>query len=558
MSIPTTEKTGVEVSIKNVDIYNYIRALPCIIFFPNVYIDGAGPSFNNTKIKRFNNFAAASTEISQKILLGNVLYPIQDNLFPDRIKTIIDRIRCTGIAIKFDIGELEITPNRENIIYSSNTIEKIASRIEAAEAELDNLIYNCIHKDYDNIFDYYEATMPMGYFPIVNTVNRYGGYRIDNDFIINSITYKGVSLKLFTSTLRLLLRANLPNFRFAISNDTFYSKKMPWSLVNPTYIIVPKLLILNSGARVNNVIRNYLKNNYNEYSVITEISEKEFFKYIKKSYLFAVDSNPTVDLIIKGIYEDLMKKAKRLDLNNDPDFLKYKAEVASNKIVVPKITQTIILYNWRHSFRQKYTFKSFDAAIRYIKDFKKGIILAGMDVDTDTFSSIADLKGYIFIQARKDIVSSIKELNLKCIVDIEWLTKKDPNLSIVKTIIKYFPNHLNCKLLNSLSFNVEKTLYNEFYKLYKKDNSFGSNFYYRTLALKDNIPYDSYTEHLCLKLKKYISLQERVDELIQDSQCNDNIVLNTAVVIKTKAYRVSSDAYNRYKNNKLLNVLCRK
>lgn len=557
MSTPTTEKNGVEVSIKNVDIYACIRALPCITFFPNVYIDGAGPSFNNIKIKRFNNFAAASTEISLKILLGNVLYPIQDNLFPDKIREIISRIKNTGIVIKFDIGELEITPNRENIIYSSNTIEKIKSRIEAAKAELDNLIYNCIHKDYDNIFDYYNATMPIGYFPIDNTINKYGGYRIDNDFVIDNITYKGNNLKSFTTILRILLRTNLPNFRFAIKDNTFYSKKMPWSLTSPTYMTVPKLLILNSGARVNNAVKGYLKDNYDEYSVITEISEKEFIEYIRKLPI-DIESDTTIDLVIKGIYEGLMKKAKRLDLNNDPEFLKYKAEVASNKIVVPKITQTVILYIWECEYRKKITFNSFNAAIQYIKNFKRGIILAGIDVDVNTFSNIAALKGYIFIQARKDIVSSIRELNLKCIVDIGWLTKEDPNLSIVKTIIKHFPNHINYKLLSPLSFNIRKDLYNKFYNLYKIDNSFGSNFYYRVLALKDNIPYDSYTEYLCLKLKEYMNQQEKVNRLIQDSHCNDNFVLNTAVIIKTKAYRVSSDAYNRYKNNKLLNVLCRK
>ena len=152
---PTKEKDGVEVTIKNISyIIPYTKALDSIVFFPNIYIDGISNIINKSRIKRFNNFAVASVTLIDKILLGNVLYPCDTEKFIPEVRTFLYNIEHSGIVVKFNIGELNITPNRENIIYTKDTINKITDRILAAKKELEDLIANKLNKDYDNLYKY--------------------------------------------------------------------------------------------------------------------------------------------------------------------------------------------------------------------------------------------------------------------------------------------------------------------------------------------------------------------------------------------------------------------
>ena len=71
---PTTEKSGLEVTLKNVYLEKYRKSLKYIMFFPNVYIDDNNPyryddiDINNVKIKKYTNFWVSSNIIRDKIL----------------------------------------------------------------------------------------------------------------------------------------------------------------------------------------------------------------------------------------------------------------------------------------------------------------------------------------------------------------------------------------------------------------------------------------------------------------------------------------------------------
>ena len=66
------------------------------------------------------------------IALGQVAYPINFN-------TIDMRDIYIPIALKFEIGELQVTPNREELIYTKKTVELIKERIKLAQEELSAL-----------------------------------------------------------------------------------------------------------------------------------------------------------------------------------------------------------------------------------------------------------------------------------------------------------------------------------------------------------------------------------------------------------------------------------
>ena len=566
MEKPTAEKNGVEVTIKGItDITPYDKALQCIVFFPNVYIDGANDAamINSAKLKRFNNFAAASIPILSKLLLGNVLYPVQKYHLNYKARSFIERIEGTGIVIKFDVGEINITPNRESIIYSSDTIKKIEDRIMAAETELNALVDAKITKDYNDIIEYYNAASKIVFYdPVSDSIKPYGsGYYIiePSEMLKTSITYNGVNLSSDIQCLSYILNMQLPNFKGVVYDDKIYSKKLPYSAISSSQLRSPRLLVLNTGARLIASAKSYIRESYYKYGIMTDISESEFCKWVKEevgSLSFSKTNN--LDLILTGIYQSMMSKAMRLNLDNDTNFLKYKADLATNRPTDAKDIRETILYVWdNRGYKDKKVFKRFSHAVEFIKGLKKGIVLTNMDVDDYLFSTIANLKGFVFIKARKDIVADLKELKLKCMVDATWLLNKDPILSIVKTLVKYFPNGIDANSVREVNANLEKDLQNEFSRLSVIDHKFRGEFQYRSLALRDSIPYDPYTEYLCLRLKNYLIKHHRAKELSLSIGCyNDTIT--TAVVMKTKAYKISGEAYSRIKNNKLLNVLCRK
>lgn len=565
MEKPTAEKNGVEVTIKGIiDLTPFNKALQCIVFFPNVYIDGAldADMINSAKLKRFNNFAAASISIPSKLLLGNVLYPVQKYHLNYEARNFIERIEGTGIVIKFDVGEINITPNRENIIYSSDTIKKIENRIMAAKAELDALVDAKISKDYDDIIEYYNAVSKVVYYdPVTDAIQTYGShYRVEPAKMVDTtITYNGVDLRPDLQGLSNILGMELPNFKGVVYDDKIYNKKLPWSVRDTNQLKTPNLLVLNAGARLIASAKSYIREHYDGYGIMTDISAFDFSEYVKKEISsLSIGTCKNLDLILDGIYQSMMNKAKRLDLDNDTDFLEYKADLAANRPADAKDIREAILYVWNErGYKEKKTFKRFSHAIEFIKSLKKGVILANMDANDCLFSTIANLKNFTYIKARKDIVSDLRDMKLKCVVDMDWLTNKDPMLSIVKTLVRYFPEGIESDRVHEVNVNLDESLQKEFLRLLRVDARFRMDNQYRALATRDHIPYDPYTGYLCLRLKSYLSKHSKAKELSSTIGCY-NPVLTTAVVMKTKAYRISGEAYNKVKNNKLLNVLCRK
>ena len=147
---PTTEKNGLEVTIKNVPLDKYRKALNYISFFPNVFVDDNNSNIynniNDIKIKKYNNFWVSSCITRDKLLLGNVLYPLNENelnlQYNNPLLNFLNRIDTSGIVLKFDIGELSVTPNRENIIYTKDCVDKIINKLNLVIDEINDIIKN--------------------------------------------------------------------------------------------------------------------------------------------------------------------------------------------------------------------------------------------------------------------------------------------------------------------------------------------------------------------------------------------------------------------------------
>lgn len=571
MEKDTEEKNGVEVSIKGIiNFYSYNKALQYIIFFPNIYVHGASDAdnINSAKLKRFKYFAASSIPVDSKLLLGNVLYPIQYKLFSRDIQDFIFNISATGIVVKFDIGELDVTPNRENIIYTTETIKKIEDRIRKAREELNTLVSNKVNRDYNDIFEYNTViNSTIKYDPISDEVRNSGViyYKILlRELKSNSVKYKGEDLSKYASVITSLAQSELPNFKCVIYDDKIYSnKRLLYSIYRCKTLSYDKIIILDSNAKLSPTVKAYLRKKYNKYTVLTEFDESGLKAHLKgyPGVIAAIGNNTDVDTIINGFYESIMGKAIKLDLLSDTEFLDFKEEYRKQTKRSVKEIYDIIFHvcNRKTNYRKVIKISTLSEAIKYIGMLQQGVVLIDKSLDYNTISEIATLRGYSCIQTRQNVVKEIKGLNLKCIVDTDWLLNKDPMLSVVHTIVKHFPSGIDTYTLNELRSLIDPSLSIEFDRIGTIARKYSNNNTYRTLAHRDTIPDDPYTDYICKKLKDYLDKYREVREILREGSipaCNNE--LSAAVIVRTKAFRINKEAYDRIRNNKFIKILCRK
>ncbi len=154
----STEHNGTEIRIYlltvngyNTDDTKFEKALKeQLCYFDNVWFDVWNID-NNYKIYEGNFFKWRNVhQYSEEmhIVLGKVSYPIDWNAIG------LDPVNIP-IGVKFNIGELLVTPNRENIRYTDELIALIQSRISSTIDEL-NDIFNKQSSNYDSFFDWWE------------------------------------------------------------------------------------------------------------------------------------------------------------------------------------------------------------------------------------------------------------------------------------------------------------------------------------------------------------------------------------------------------------------
>lgn len=565
MQKPTEEKNGVEVTIKNIsNIDPYRKALKYIVFFPNVYVDGIDNRLNNTKLKRFNNFAVASEPIDTKILLGNVLYPCNTRLLSIASNNFLRNIEFSGIVIKFNVGEISITPNRESIIYSSDTISKIEDRIKAAKAELDTMVSNKFNKDYDNLYEYYKViSYSIYYNPLDDSYvsTKYygvGGYL--STVNSSTLTFKGSTiLRDCKDFLSSFFSMELPNFKGLFYNDKFYQNKIPFNAQNRTKMGEASIIMIES-PRLTAAAKSWLQENYNEYTIITSFNKAQFTSYIE-DYITGLKSYPSKDILIDYMYDYIMSKVEVINLYTNAEFLAYKEELKSNKIPVVKIKDFIVYIHRSPDYREKRNFKDIDCCIKYIKSLKKGVILADMK-ESDSWYNIAEARGFVFIRARKEIIDAFYELKPTFLVNKDWVLKEDPIIVKLHTIIESFKdvsmptNYSGSEMLSTIPMPLKSKF---------KDII---NFYYRYIGNKTYVEVaskctkiDPYVKSMCEKFKDHIEIYNNLSKEVElkiDGEEPLKGLLMAAVIVKSKAYRINPKIYNKVKNNKLLRVLCRK
>lgn len=179
----TTETNGLEVKVylKTISEFSNFRSAikKQLIFFENLFVDfqieeevkelltgyllGEVESckkdleaFNEAKIKNFGDFSVSTLykEPYTNILLGKVAYPLR---FSNLNSVYKDYIWNLPIFINMNIGELDITPNREEILYSKKSIEAIEKKLDSIVVYIEDLIARETIRDFTSPSEYLKA-----------------------------------------------------------------------------------------------------------------------------------------------------------------------------------------------------------------------------------------------------------------------------------------------------------------------------------------------------------------------------------------------------------------
>ena len=150
-TIETTAENGVEVSVNLSYTFENIskikNSILLLSYFEKLYIDCKVNdtldefvnTFNNRKIKEYKTFKVCSSleDRGSYFLMGNVLYKAG--------KLSNKYVQEPNIAIKCDIGSLDITPNRENLRFTNKT-NKYIEQVQLSHSL--SLIYQLLLNKY--------------------------------------------------------------------------------------------------------------------------------------------------------------------------------------------------------------------------------------------------------------------------------------------------------------------------------------------------------------------------------------------------------------------------
>lgn len=573
-TIDTEENNGVAITIEN--IYNYTpyeEALKYIVFFPNVYLDASHRSlctsrynpiidkFNTTQIRKFKYYASTSSDIDTKILLGNVLYPLDSSILTVENKLFYNRLQYSGIVIRFSVGELDITPNRESIIYSTKCKDIINQRFKEAINELIDHIKSLIITDYNDLFEWRKAMISrFSYDPIAGEVKiAYRNFMFTpKDYGIN-FTYKGKNLGDLHSIIGYLDSIFLPNFKGAIESDKIRTAIKNTNGRKYCSLASDKIIMLKGTTRMTSAVKEFLIDNYMDAAVTGEFTKDSLLlrlvshKVISSSEEYKKDFG--IHYIIDELYDYIMAHTTVLDVTTDKEFLKFKDDLAKSNVKDRGIRQYHIWVDTcRHDMFDQRTYNSVEDVIQYIKQLSCPVYICPYSENTSTphhFIARA-FKKVIIIKCASTLFNKLVPIKFTNRIDIYDLVIKDATIRKISTILDYhyLLDSTDEEILMSIPEPLNSQI-RELIKLYKTYNLKYPSTCRLLSAL--NLPKDPYIVEVCKKYHEYVDIYVSLQD-----EYNTRGVFLFMVINKLKKYRISYSAYQEIKSNKLLQLLCKK
>lgn len=551
----TEEKNGLSVKVSNINIIKILDALKVIRCFPNVYIDfinspnknyyTGNEDFNATKIKKFNNFIVTNTKIYREgILIGNVPYEINNIIYTYLTleqKNFLLKICQSNCMMTFDIGDFEITPNRESVIYNDTAIEKFKEKLDKTKEEIDAIIKPLMEK---------ECTIEE----ILNLQDNYSYYDFFNNVIYNS------KVKLFTfevdvhyhykgtSVTREMIRAigyySIP-FIIKVRNGLITTPKNRSYWYEDVKLKNAYFKIMSCSSKYTPKVKEFLKEKYNGLLCVgSDFNKQHLIKSISNYYLDIKDWGK----ILEDLWEYVENRMIYLDTENDPDFITWKLENKATR-TASAIPSIIIHYRYGNGFNQDTsTFKNIEELKQFLnkQHCKSGIVIDTMENFNNegiTLHNICKIMNILYVGVSKITYDKLEKINIPFRIKKECIYKSK-----------------RCqKIVDSYSINISSFL--DHIKLPEHIVKFVKSLPVRNYN-------DSERRALCkagytlseeaIQARLYISdMEKKISDIqnILETQKSEYILYYG---IKNKLFFVKAASYNKIKENKIIKYLCKK
>jgi hypothetical protein len=132
------DDTGLTIEIPSADTYSFKAALSQIQFFKPAPIVNGTPIEAPSVLFDDPAFCILDQKIEPGVLLGPVYYPLSPR--------VLNSTPNVPALLKYDIGTLEVTASREEIVYNDTTLPGLRSRYDAAAAIYRSQIMQIIDK----------------------------------------------------------------------------------------------------------------------------------------------------------------------------------------------------------------------------------------------------------------------------------------------------------------------------------------------------------------------------------------------------------------------------
>ena len=373
----TEEDNGLEVDVDTGrDDYDTRRkiaeGLKQLTYYNNVYIDDPEriadasdytyTNFNTRKIHEFKTFKVNSwRNIKNHLLMGNVLYPINQDI----ISKWFLGLDYVPFAIKCDIGDVDITPNREALIYNQKTIDAINKKCEAALEELREICQSKFKQDFTRIQDYYDF-ISSGSLNIClydfgdNTsvsinipIDKLSWYNLSANVTINNQQIPKNLLDYYKKFLYLTFPTNTVLYEY--SNSKFYVKHNNLSIRRfiECYDDNNNLYVTNEPLKP--IAKKYFAQNYNynrySWRGCYFLDSRYFytaFRSLLRGFCQTYKTKPT-DKTIKFIFEDFKCNYFDIKFYNNTDvpqeFIDLcKTTAKQNKVAAQQKARKCVIY----------------------------------------------------------------------------------------------------------------------------------------------------------------------------------------------------------------------
>ena len=583
--LDTTEHNGVEVKIP---IENFdANELDCLSFIENVYVECDGDSknefvigeFNKRKIHTFDNFKTITYEYRHgndktEILLGKIPYAVDymslwdydddwHRSWKDAMKSIYPCV---------NIGDVDITPNRETLIYSDKTKECLKKVYEACILELTAKWNEKCGEEFDDFFKWASELTKWRR----NTLDLEGtSIEISENLPFNAKfmghpEWDKVDPKEKKKLVQSLMDTAIETLGI-FQNSTIYKgrrdltisiRKMFDNWIFDNFSKNRMVLIVPSQVGFSGkYFKDFIGVKYPSKEILflrrQRITHYELKSFIRRVFGTTMITDSLychfVVSLLKECYKLVAKNSTYNDVINSAEYQKYKKEHQDPRTYVSrhtgKITFTEINTDWFRVEKHNYTI---DEMLKRVKEYHKGKRVVYASLDSPFVAAFRKIQypNLVILSAAKNNMKYLEEGLPEWIRPIEELYKADNKVLIRYKTAQYIKTQPNIEFCYYAPMppHIRKRLEDMRRFIGDFDICKNNSNYHHTDAtsLIDIIPADVYDPFMIAEfneLKPYLELSYKIEHSL--SLYSGNAELEYYLLMKAKKIRLCYDYYKK-------------